>query len=182
MFPQQPRHDEGTNRVCLCVCVCVCVIMCSLRAFCLMAVLTPSLMCVCLCVCVQITSRTVTALILLCGRNRDSRGWLWPLTLRTRKKRKTTLGRSRSALTLCYCLSGLVCLSAIAIIVSVRIDKETFVQVEHKCNLAVMFSCLPILFCVLVSHVCVWCLCTCNVRLIKRHQDAPFYARRLIWF
>ena len=35
MFPQQPRHDEGTNCVCLCVyvCVCVCLITCSLRTF-----------------------------------------------------------------------------------------------------------------------------------------------------
>lgn len=74
---------------------------------CMIAVLTRSLVRVC--VCVQITSRTVTALILLCGRSRDSRGWLWPLTLRTRKMRKTTLGRSRSAFCLCFCWS--VCLS-----------------------------------------------------------------------
>lgn len=59
MFPQQPRHDEGMN----------------MGLYVLIAHTTRSTSGGSFIhVCVQIISLTVTALILLCGRSRDSRG------------------------------------------------------------------------------------------------------------
>lgn len=84
MFPQQPRHDEGKNIV--------------NQPFLFSSIHFTGLKFLDGCVfsMLQITSLTVTALIPLSGRSRDSRGWLWHLSLRTRRKKRTTQEKWRS--------------------------------------------------------------------------------------